>query len=182
MRITSKRAFFEAWEAGILGNRTNLWRDPAAAYASGAPEIGFREIRPYGTAGKGAWEKVPRALVAETAARWREAGRQFVMDDGAPDDKRTLCGEICRTYRGWEGTLGVVRCPMREAMALGLLLPRTGATVLALLDRYMDPSSRGDLDDLLELYPDAVVELSCFDVDVGIFPGRNTIFWETRDY
>ena len=104
------------------------------------------------------------------------------MDDGAPDDKRTLCGEVARTYRGLEGTLGVVQMPMREAMKKGLLLPRSGATVLALLDKYMDPSSRDDLDALLDLYPDATVELSCFTVDVGVIPGRNTIFWEVRDY
>src|SRR4029077_18521827 len=66
MRVTSKRAFFDAWEAGVLGNRTRLWRDPAAAYASQAPEIGFRELRAYGTSGAGAWEKVTRALVFET--------------------------------------------------------------------------------------------------------------------
>jgi hypothetical protein len=53
---------------------------------------------------------------------------------------------------------------------------------LALLDRFMDPNSRADLDALLDLYPDAAVEFSCFSVNVGIFPARNTIFWETRNY
>ena len=57
MQIRSKAEFFRLWEAGVLGNRTNLWRDPQDAYDSGAPEIGFREI---GRAGGGAWEKVPR--------------------------------------------------------------------------------------------------------------------------
>lgn len=186
--IRSKRQFFELWEAGVLGNRTRLWRDPLDAWRWGMeqqrgilkPEIGFREIRT--GAGAGKWEKVPWTRVLPTAHQWEREGRRFVMDDGAPDDKRTLCGEICRTYRGLEGTLGVVQMPMREAMAKGLLLPRSGATVLALLDRYMDPSSRDDLDALLELYPDATIEFSCFTVDVGVIPNRNTLFWETRNY
>lgn len=196
MKIRSKREFFELWEAGVLGNRTRLWRDPLEAFEwgrdhssfrgldvpQGHPEIGFRELRKPGTVGKGAWEKVPWHRVLETAERWRAEGRDFIMDDGAPDDKRTLTGEICRSWNGLGGVLGVVQMPMREAMAKGLLLPRTGATILALLERYMDPSSRDDLWALLDLYPDAAVEFSCFTVNVGVFPHRNTIFWETRDY
>ena len=191
MKIRNKAEFFDLWEKGVLGNRTRLWRDPHDAYVWGSeqsckntsgiwlPEIGFREI---GKSGGGAWTKVPWACVPSTSSMWESLGRKFIMDDGAPDNKRTLCGEIARTYRGLEGTLGVVQMPMREAMKKGLLLPRTGATVLALLDKYMDPSSRDDLNDLLDLYPDATVELSCFTVDVGVIPGRNTIFWEVRDY
>lgn len=183
MKITSKAEFFRLWEAGVLGNRTRLWRDPIQCWMDCCQfdilEVGFREL---GKAGGGHWEKVHFTKVMETAAAWKQAGHNFVMDDGAPDDKRTLCGEVCRTYRGLEGILGVVQCPMRIAMQRGLLLPRSYATVNALLDRYMDASSRDDLEALLELYPDATVEFSCFTVNVGIFPARNTIFWETRDY
>lgn len=179
MRVTSKAEFFQLWKAGALGNRTQLWDDPWDAIKAGAPEVGFREI---GKAGGGKWEKVRLIHVLTTAKRWRDEGRRFVMDDGAPDDKRTLCGEVCRTYRGLEGILGVVQCPMRVAMQQGLLLPRTGAAVLALLDRYMDASSRDDLEGLLDLFPDATVEFSCFTINVGVFPNRNSLFWETRDY
>lgn len=179
MKITSKREFFELWEKGVLGNRTNLWRNPMDAYNSGAIEIGFREI---GKAGGGAWEKVFRHDLYTTYRRWEKLGRNFIMDDGAPDNKRTLSGEICRTYRGLEGSLGVFQMPMREAMAKGLLLPRSGATVLALINMYMDGSSQEDLWALLDSYPDATIEFSCFSVNVGVFPNRNTIFWEIRDY
>jgi hypothetical protein len=191
MRIASKQQFFLLWEAGVLGNRTRLWRDPQEAHFWGMqqklgilkPEIGFRELRKTGTAGAGAWEKVPWHRVLETAERWKAEGRQFIMDDGAPDDKRTLQGEVCRTYRGLEGFLEVGgKLPMRPAMAAGLMHHYSYAATKALLDRYMDPSSRDDLDALLELYPDAAVEFSSFTVNVGIFPGRNTIFWETRNY
>ncbi len=180
MKISSKAEFFRLWKAGVLGNRPNLWDDPWDALGSGAPEIGFRQI---GKAGGGAWEKVPRSQVLRTAATWRELGRKFVMDDGAPDWCRTLQGELCRTFRGLEGYLDTVgKLPMRPAMAAGHMLPRSGAAILALLDRYMDASSRDDLEQILELFPDATVEFSCFGVDVGVFPNRNTLFWEIRDY
>ena len=192
MIIRNKAEFFRLWEAGVLGNRTQLWRDPMKAWMWGwetsvsrklgpdLPEIGFRQI---GTAGGGKWEKVPYHKVLTTADQWEKEGRKFIMDDGAPDWCRTLQGEICRTYRGLEGYLDTVgKLPMRPAMAAGHMRHCTGSMVLALLDRFMDPSSRDDLDALLDLYPDATVEFSCFGIDVGIFPGRNTIFWETRNY
>lgn len=105
------------------------------------------------------------------------------MDSAAPNHLTTLVGEVCRSWRGLEGLLAAEsKCGMRDAQKLHLLIPRTGATILGLLDRYMDASSRDDLEILLELYPDATVEFSCFSVDAGVLPNRNTIFWETRNY
>lgn len=180
MKIKNKAEFFRLWRAGELGNRTNIWDDPQEAYLSKAPEIGFRQI---GQAGGGAWEKVPREKVFETAQKWRDAGRTFIMDDGCPDWCRTLQGEVCRTYRGIEGFLDTVgQLPIRPAIAAGHMVARVGVEVLMLLDHYMDPSSRDDLDMLMDRYPDATVEFSCFGVNVGVFPNRNTIFWEVRDY
>ena len=194
MQIRSKAQFFEMWEAGVLGNRTRLWRDPVKAATWGKeqwiksdrdiddnpPEIGFRQI---GKQGGGKWEKVPWFHVLETANVWKNEGRAFIMDDGAPDWCRQLQGEICRTYRGLEGYLDTVgKLPMRPAMAAGHMRHCTPAVVCALLDRYMDANSRDDCEALLDLYPDATIEFSTFGVDVGVFPNRNTLFWEVRNY
>jgi hypothetical protein len=146
-------------------------------------QIGFREIRKPGSAGAGKWQKVPWPLVIETAQQWKSEGREFVMDDGVPNEKQTLMGEIVRTPRGMEGFLTLATpLPMRPAMAAGLLTPRGYLETRLLLEKYMDPSSRDDLDMILELFPDHAVEFSCFSVNVGIFPHRNTLFWETRGY
>lgn len=198
MEVRNKRDFFALWEAGVLGNRTRLWRDPREAFLWGEsvyhaqvmpkvywnfPEIGFREIRKPGSVGAGKWEKVPWHRVFETAKRWQAEGLDFIMDDGCPDDKRTLQGEVVRTERGLEGFLDIgARLPMRPAMAAGHMKPYGYLATRLLLDRYMDPSSREDLDALLEQYPDAAIEFTCFSVNVGIFPNRNTLFWETRNY
>lgn len=186
MRIRNKVEFFALWEAGCLGNRTRLWRNPQEAFewarANNHQGIGFREIRT-GGAGAGKWEKVPWCKVLETARRWQAEGRNFIMDDGAPDEYRTLQGEICRTTRGMEGFLEIGgKLPMRPAMAAGLMKHYTYLQTVLLLNKYMDPSSRDDVDAIFDLYPDAAIEFTCFSVDAGIIPGRNTIFWETRDY
>jgi len=195
MVITSKRKFFEMWEAGVLGNRTRLWRDPEEAQRWGLreglfnnlpsdqPEIGFREIRRPGTTGAGKWEKVPWHRVKKTAAQWKSEGREFIMDDGCPDNCRTLQGEVVRTERGLEGFLETEgKLPMRPAMAAGHMKHRSYLETRLLLEKYMDPSSRDDLDSILEMFPDHAVEFSCFSVNVGIFPRRNTLFWECRAY
>ena len=178
MKISSKREFFEKWRAGLLGNRTQLWWDPHEAWRSGVREYGFREHR----AGGGTWERVYREDFWNTVDRWKEAGRIFTMDDVCPDEHQTIQGELCRTFRGLEGFIGASQIPMRKAMAAGILRPRSSVEVLVLLERYMDPASRDDVDAFLDLFPDATIEFTCFTVDVGNIPGRNTLFWEVRDY
>jgi hypothetical protein len=189
MKISSKAEFFRLWELGVLGNRNRLWHHPIDAMMWGWEEylrtglirdIAFREL---GKAGGGRWQKYRWYEVDIAAEEWEGEGRKFICDDAAPNHLTTLCGEVCRTYRGLEGTLAVHPfCGIRDSMKKGLMIPRQSTVVLALLERFMDPSSRDDLDTLLDIYPDATVEFSCFSVDAGIFPGRNTIFWETRDY
>jgi hypothetical protein len=193
VKIVSKHIFFSLWEAGVLGNRTRLWRDPQEAFFWGRdecsrlgcpinhPQIGFREI---GKSGGGKWEKVYWADVLDTAAQWIREGRKFIMDDGVPSERSVMQGEICRTYRGLESFLAVGHGlpPMRQSIAQGLHRPYGYVATRVILDQYMDPSSRDDLEMFLELYPDATIELACFDVEVGNIPHRRVMFWEVRDY
>lgn len=183
MRISSKREFYQLWEAGALGNRPHLFRDPAEAYSSGFPLIGFREL---GKAGGGKWQRVGHMDVLETARIWSEAGRSFIMDSSTypcDDSNITLQGEVCRTYRGLQGYLGYCKgFTMRAAMREGLLKHRSSSEVLVMLERWMDPSSIDDVRDLLDMYPDATIEFSCFDRDTGVIPNRNSIIWEVRSY
>lgn len=72
--------------------------------------------------------------------------------------------------------------PMRITIKNGWHRHRGYLETKLLIEHYMDPSSQSDLEALLELYPDASIEFTVFSVDVGVFPGRNTIFWETRNY
>lgn len=39
-----------------------------------------------------------------------------------------------------------------------------------------------DVEILLELYPDATIELAAYPYTLGKIPGRNTVIWEVRDY
>lgn len=180
MEIRSKKAFYDLWRAGILGNRPETFDSLSQAYESSARLIGFREV---GKAGGGKWEAVPRCQVFETARQWQIEGRAFTLDGAAPNEQTTLHGEVCRTYRGTEGFMAVEpRCAWRMAQSARIFRERTPLQTRLLIQKYMDPSSRDDLDMLLDLYPDAAIEFSCYPVDVGVIPRRNTLFWEVRNY
>lgn len=206
MEIKTKREFFKLWKEGALGNRTLLSEDLREAMSWPTDKIGFRE---QGAAGGGAWELVDKPDAPQTYQRWISLGRKFTMDGSVPNDKTTMQGELCRTYKGIESFLcvrdeiedryeysGTNGCeyyfervlkdpglpPMRRTMANGWHRHRGYLETRVLLERYMDPSSRDDLDTLLDMYPDASIEFSCFSINTGVFPRKNTIFWEIRNY
>lgn len=180
MKIRSKAEFFRLSRAGVLGNTIRQWADPAEAAAARVPWYGIRAAR--GGGGGSHWVVMRKGL-KHALAQWRRSGVPFIVDETAPDGDVTLQGEVSRGVGGWTGTLGMRSgMRMREAMAAGLLRPMRGLAVKVLLDTFVDPSSREDIDALLELYPDAVIEFACYTRDVGVIPGRNTVIWEVRDY
>lgn len=180
VKISSKRQYYRLMEASCLGNTLRNWRSPDDAWNSGANLVGFREM---GRAGGGVHTVVPRNRVHQTFADWVHSGRNFIMDEAAPDADVLLQGEICRTFRGYEGLLGVrTGSRMRDSIAKGLLRPVCGVVVKALLDQFLDPSSRDDVDALFDLYPDATIELASYPYYLGKLPARNTLIWEVRNY
>lgn len=181
MEIRSKSEFFRLWNAGALGYKLRTWDTYLDLAASNniPPVVGLRQI---GAAGGGAFWVGPTTEVPAQCIEWQALGRRFMICEAAPDEKGTIQGEVCRGLRGLEGYLGLsTGLRMREAIARGLLRPRSYAEVLVLLDSYMSAPSRDDLDALLDLYPDATVEFTCYG-DHDFDRGRNTIFWEVRNY
>jgi len=179
MRVASKAEFFRLWRAGVLGNTPRTWATPEAAVASGAPVVAFREA---GRPGGRHWF-VNHEHVLETALAWRLNGVPFSLDETAPDHLVTLQGEVCRMAGGLYGYLALrSRLRMREAMRAGLMHDLRGAAVAWALRRYLDEASVDDVYALLDLYPDAVIELAAYECDVGVLPNRNTIIWEVRNY
>lgn len=188
MQIGSKRKFYELWHAGVLGNRPQTYFDVEVALRDGATRLGFRQI---GIAGGGAFAILDKKelgslfkpQVRALAIEWERCGRKYCLDSAVPNSRVTLLGELVRTTRGLEGFLGVrTGLTMRESIAKGLVRPTSPITTMALLDQFMDPSSRDDVNGLLELFPDHVIEFACFPENVGVLPHRNTIIWEVRAY
>ena len=179
MKIESKAEFYRLWTAGALGFRLRTWTNPADAYDSGVSPVGFRDLVP----GSRHFVIVERDDLLRTALEWRLLGRRFMICEAAPDEKATIQGEVMGVGCSRRGLIGHVvnGKRMRDSLRDGDLKPQSPAACLWLLNTFMDSSSRNDLDELQDLYPTAVVEFTCYgDHDFG--RGRNTIFWEVRDY
>lgn len=180
MEILSKSHFFELMRKGALGNTLNSWTSVQSALDSGVTLFGMREI---GFAGGGAHAIVSGAELPIRAYQWHTFGRRFLIDEAAPDSDVQLQGELCRGFYGLEGVLGVrTGCRMRQAMELNLLKPVRGAESLYLLRKFIDPSSLDDMEQIWDLYPEAVIEFASYPYDLGKIPGRNTLIWEVRNY
>jgi hypothetical protein len=92
----------------------------------------------------------------------------------------TIQGEVRRSVEHLDLTLAATGLvPMRDALELGSNLVH-GIEAVTTLRHYMDVNSYEWLQYLLDVYPDHVIEFSCFDRYWGTVPRRNTVFWEVR--
>lgn len=179
MQITSKSQFIDLYLAGVLGNRFQIWRDYKEAMKVDILDIGFREL---GSGGGGKFEMVLHNQIESTAKRWINEGRKFYLNASDSQETCTIQGEI--QYRlGWEGYIGLSRgLKMRDAMNAGYMKSTSGASTRSIMNIFMDDNSRNDVDEILDLYPEAVIEFGCYNREVGILLARNTIIWEVRNY
>jgi hypothetical protein len=98
-----------------------------------------------------------------------------------PKVKQIFQGELTRNQYG----LYLYASEYPDVMRVALEKAGREYTNLAakfMLEKYVDASSYDWLMELLEEYPDHVIEFTVFDNDVGIIPHRNTVIWEVRYY
>jgi hypothetical protein len=175
VKIGTKREFYELWHKGLLGNRPRTWDSLDALLASGyTGTVTIRTKR--GGGGKCAY-RVPVTNI-ETAREWGESVGALTFNESMPDGDLVLQGEV---QRPWELTYSTERgLPMREALKHAKRA--SGAVAQSILKTALSPASYNDMEDVWELYPDAVIEFSAYRQDVGDCRGRNAIVWEVRNY
>lgn len=181
--VLSKRDFYRRWHLNEFGNRPGSWNSIEEAEAAGfqGPLFGVRSTKPM-------WSGFRRGIL------WRDRRKvwQEYVDQGedpstlrigqdVPEDKRTLQGHVYRTHRGLDLEYSLKPGTVRDVMQSGFERA-WGVKAKVILETYMCPSSFADLEAIFELYDGHVVEFTCFSVNVGLIPGRNTVIWEVRDY
>ncbi len=123
---------------------------------------------------------VPTLLTAWPLA---EPPQNYYFNERPPDDKLLVQGDLTRTERGLQlvyNTTPGLTC--REATTLCVPEHAYGLTAQHWLQSTAWPSSYDDLMELLDCYPDGVVEFSIFSTAVGKLPHRNHVIWEVRNY
>lgn len=181
--IRTKAEMFRLWNAGALGNKLQTWK-PGEQLPPGPP-VGIRYADPRGGGGRCDYD-VPRREVPARLEEWRAAGlnpEYAVICETAPDHRATLQGEIRDTeHIGLRGFLELhSKMRMRTAINAGKLKPYGPLATRMLMRQYMDEPSREHVEALLETYPDATIEFTCYDFKIGHL-SQNTIIWEVRNY
>lgn len=179
--ITNKRRMYKLLMAGKLGNFAQVWGSLDEALSSGY--TGIFSIRSLETSNPIRRYHVPyeelQATYDAIPADRKSAGMTFCQ--APPDDKRTIQGELMRDVGGLYFFYSTLPLVMRDALDQDGKHAR-GLQAKMLLQHYLEPVDYDMLMDLLDEYPDHVIEFSAFTVPVGVMPHRRTIIWEIRKY
>lgn len=166
--------------AGVFGLTMEMWDTPAEVLASGHPgPFWICQSRRY--SGPCTFH-VTRETLEEAYAKYlRKVSAEYTQICAeCPTEDQTLTAQVARIYLGLILTYSREKANQREAFNNGCETCE-GREAVALIRSLMDPSSYDDLMELLDTYPDAVVEFHCFSRPVGP-GGRNTFFGEVRNY
>lgn len=184
MTVPTKARMYELLRSGRFGNTLRSWPTYGALLRDGfTGQIGLRYS---GTGGGGrcAYD-LGHADAVLTFNKWVAEGasaEKIQWCEAAPDKYVVLQGEICQDERfGYALHYSTVKAQMRPALAQKAK-NHLGPGALLILKAVMDPASYEDLTELFIDFPDATVEFSCYSVNLGAKRGRNTVFWECRDY
>lgn len=171
------------YEQRKFGNMLRTWATLDEFFASSY--TGSVSLRYKGNHGGGfAAYGVSRDEVESKIAQWISEGAVpslIKINESAPDDEILFQGEVMRS----PNYLSMRYSTLKEGMRTALYTKQShveGLQAVMLLKTSIDPASWDEFQDLLEIYDDAVVEFSIWNVDIGMVPRRNTIFWEVRHY
>jgi hypothetical protein len=183
--IRSKAQNYLLYEAGAYGNKLRTWTRFQDIERSG---YGGRIVMRYqGVAGGAQYprlgEQLTLAEVRDALATWTKLGAQLeavAYNEAAPDHALLIQGEVMLSTEHISFFCSDEKTTMRKALQRGQQID--GVRALCLLRQHLFPSSWEDIQELLERFPDSVIEFSAFAHAVGFLRNRNTVIWEVRNY
>ena len=178
--VQTKVDFVRRYQAGEFGNRAPTWDTYEEFKESGYK--GLVHIRNR-VAGGPTWYDVPWDEVWYKFCECccQVDGSSLYFSGMAPTATTSLQGEVRQSERYLDLYYSTVPKPMRASLLEGGRQVY-GILALSLLRTHMDASSFDWTQELLERYPGHVIEFSCYGVNWGTIPNRNTILWEVRNY
>lgn len=183
MQVKNKKEYYKLFEKGFLGNKAKNWNSIKEINESGFE--GLITIRSKkGIARRFVKYYVPiKVLQHEIQSLLRDGAKEseIYFNEGMPDDKLLIQGEIMRTDNGFHLHYTKRKLPMNIALEEESEQV-CGLPALNILMLNMNCQSIEDLQELFDIFPDSVIEFSTYSVNVGNMRGRNTIIWEVRDY
>ena len=192
--IATKSEFYALYELGYFGNRALAWKSYEEVLASGwKGKICVRSKK--GIDRKKPIYNFPIEHVLKEMKRRGFVPEESTFNQSMPDEHLLIQGEIRRIgdkpfngnlqtalkCRGLGLRYTTVKKPMNEALREEDLWAQ-GLEASLILQRNLCSSSHSDIMDLLDIFPNDVIEFSTYDIAVGNIPGRNTVIWEVRNF
>lgn len=180
-KIETKTQMYREYQAGHFGNKLQTWDSLKEFKKSGYTrniviryKVASSPFCAYNVEVK-ALDKMLAGFVSQGADP-----DLFTFNELAPDYSLTMQGEVMHDHNGVNLFFSLEKGRMRETLKKGIQI--SGLKALMFLRHYMNPNSFIDYEALRDIYPDSVIEFSCYDHALGNLPNRNTIFWEVRNF
>lgn len=180
--VLRKTDFYRRWRAMEFGNRGHSWDTLDEVMASNLPG-------PFAIRYKVPGSRFMRYHIHKSELR--SVAEQFIQDGAnpslfefspmQPDGKLVLQGEVQGDHYGLSLFFSRAKKPMRVALAESGKQVH-GLQAKMILQGACDSSSLDDLLQLVERFPDHVIEFSVYSCHVGVIPKRNTVIWEVRKF
>jgi len=181
--ITSKTQMYKLLKDGTFGNRFRIW-DTEEEFKA-AVDAGFDwlvGVRVVGVPGLPYFHQKTYEEAIEIGARLKaEYGFPVRYYEASPDQHITIQGEFVEADMGPMLEWSTVKTHMRAAFAAERLMA-FGPGARLILRHTLSEGSYHDFLALGELFPDAIIEFTAYDIFVGDIPGRNAVIWEVRHY
>lgn len=170
MTVDTKSQFYPLYHAGQFGPRFRTW-----ATVDDVPDGQRVNVRSKQKGGSFQY-----GLTKEEARKYVRGLTDYALNEPAPDDQLLIQGEVYHMEEGWALFYSREKTTMRKAMSNGVQVYRLSA--LMILKTFLWPSSYDDMMELFDRFPHSVVEFGSYSCQIGDWKGRNTVFWECRNY
>jgi len=182
MEIKTKKESIDLYEKGFFGNKGLNWysfEDYLKSNYNG--KIVIRERKKFGK-GVLLYDLSKEQVIDFFNKLLRSEHKNYWMNAAFPKEKALVQGEFYFSERGPYFHCSFVRDKhLRDALDESKE-HIYGLRALMILKQFLSASSYSDFEEIIELFPNSVIELSVYDINVGENNYRNTIFWEVRDY
>jgi len=195
--IDSKEKFYNLYEKGIFGNKLRSWKtldefknkfEIHKMNQSVLPKsVSLRSMQQntglytkYNVKVNNIEKNIEELISLGSKREW------IRINESAPDEFLLIQGEFGHfEYNGnkkpeYELTYNTRKGKMRDCMIYAKTVK--GIQARQIMEQYLNIWSFTDIMELIDLYPNHVIEFSTYKYNLGTCPNRNTIIWEVRQY
>ncbi len=182
-RIDTKKDFYLLYNKGLFGNRPLCWNTHKELLESAwRNSVCIRSTK--GTARSNTRFDVAFSDLDKELENLRRTGvkdNEMSFNQSMPNEKIIIQAEIKRTQLGLYLLYSTIKKPMNLAFKEEIK-HAFGLEALLILQTHLYPQSYSDIMNLLDMFPESVIEFGAYSTYVGDLPARNTIIWEVRNY